>query len=485
MANMSTVRDILVVEDDQDISYMIKEILVEQGYNVNIAANTSAALEVAAKIKPHLIILDIWLGNKQLDGLGLLKIFKPMFLDVPIIMISGHANNETAAHTIKLGAYDYMDKPFKAERLLLLVKRALERKDLLETNSYLQNNTYINKVYRVSSGDSRAAQKLRQDIKALANSNCRIIITGEVGAQTAHIAKEIHDNSPRAQKPFLNLTTVCNGNFDDLQKVICGSELEQSIFERANGGTIVLENLHTVPLNMQTRILDALQKESIIRGGKAIKFDVRVIGTFEVEAEFQAIDFIQKRLLNEMLYHRLNVKSLQVPTLRSRVDDIAHLFVLAIQMQLDKFSKTNIDCLKHALTSYTWPCNTQELYNTADYTLIMLKMSNADSITIDMLHPNILGIVKTDFASFANITEYLDKDYKSAKKHFDIEYIKAQLRRFSNNVAKTARFMGVDRAALYRKIRSLLGLQKSNNKKIVHLISKELDKTKKDEEAVV
>ena len=482
---MSMVRDVLVVEDNYEICEIIKEILGEQGYNVNIARNTRTALEAAAKIKPHLIILDIWLEGNHLDGIGLLKKLKQMFHDVPIIMISGHANNELAASTIKLGAYDFIDKPFKTERLLLLVKRALEAKDLMEINSYLQHNTHNNNIYKISSGTSRAAQKLRQEIKALANSNCRIIITGEIGSQPSHIAKEIHEISPRAQKPFINLSNACNGEFEDLQRIICGSESEQSIFERANGGTIVLENLHTVPLNIQTRILDALQKEAITRGGKSIKFDVRVIGTFEVESESKVIDFIQKRLLNEMLYHRLNVKNLQVPTLRSRVDDIVHLFVLATQTQLDRFSKINVDCLKHALTSYTWPCNTQELYNTAEYTLIMLKMSNTDNITIDMLHPSILGIVKTDFASFANITEYLDKDYKSAKRHFDMEYIKAQLRRFSNNVAKTARFMGVDRAALYRKIRSLLGLQKSNDKKIVHLISKELEKTKKNEEAVM
>lgn len=482
---MNTVREVLVVEDNYDICEMIKDILGEQGYNVTIARNTKTALEAAEKIKPHLIILDIWLEGNHLDGIGLLKKLKQMFNEVPIIMISGHANVELAASTIRFGAYDFIEKPFKTEKLLIVVKRALEARDLIEINTYLQHNPGLGLSYKISSGQSKAAQKLRQEIKAIANSNCRIIISGEIGTQPSLVAKEIHENSPRSQKPFITLSTTCNGNYDELNRIICGTDNEQSIFERASGGTLVLENLHTIPLNIQSRILDALQRDSITRNEKTIKFDVRVIGTFEVEKDAEVVDFVKSRLLNEMLYHRLNVKNLQIPSLRSRVDDIIHLFTLAIKSQLDKFSKINIECLKHALTSYNWPCNTQELCNTAEYTLIMMKMTNSGTITIDMLHPNILGIVKSDFASFANITEYLDKDYKSAKRHFDIEYIKAQLRRFSNNVAKTARFMGVDRAALYRKIRSLLGLQKSGDKKIVHLINKEIEKNKKNEGAVM
>jgi two-component system nitrogen regulation response regulator NtrX len=290
---------------------------------------------------------------------------------------------------------------------------------------------------------------------------------------------------PAAKKPFIILSAFCDGDYENIQNLIFGNDKEQSIFEKANGGTIVFENLYTMPLTIQSKILDSLQKECITRVSKVIKFDVRVIGVFELEPRIDVIDFVKRKLLNEMLFHRLNVKNLTIPPLRARIDDIPQLFSLAIKMHVDKHLNLDISSLKHALTSYVWPCNTQELCNAAEYLVIMGKIHNTESITINMLHPNILGVLKTDFASFANISAYLDKDYKNAKKHFDIEYIKAQLRRFSNNVAKTARFMGVDRAALYRKIRSLLGVQQSGEKKIVHLINRDFDHKKQDEDAVI
>lgn len=478
---MSTVREILVVEDNYEICEMMRDILGEQGHNVTVARNTRTALEAIEKVRPHLIILDIWLEGNHLDGIGLLKKMKQMFSDVPIIMISGHANVELAASTIRFGAYDFIEKPFKTEKLLIVVKRALEKKDLLEINSYLQHNPYNSSTFKVSNGNSKAAQKLRSEIKSLATSNCRLIISGEHGSQATYIAREIHEQSSRSHKPLVNLNTVLHNNTDDINAVIFGTEKEQSLFERANGGTLVIENIHTISHSIQSKLLDALQKECITRNNKVIKFDVRVIGTFESNCE--VTEFIKKKTVNEMLYHRLNVKNLVIPPLRSRVEDIIELFKVSAKHYLDRNTNTDFGPLKHALISYSWPCNTQELCNTAEYFALNLKTHNTDVISVDMLNANIIGALKADFASFANISEYLDKDYKSAKKHFDIAYIKAQLRRFSNNVAKTARFMGVDRAALYRKIRSLIGIPKIGEKKIVDLINN--DTTHSKDEAVM
>lgn len=481
---MSTARDILVIEDSHHISDMIREILTEQGYNITVACNTTAAFNAITKIRPHLIILDIWLDGNHLDGLGLLKHLKRMMNDVPIIMISGHANVELAANTIRLGAYDFIEKPFNSEKLIVVVKRALETRDLVEINAYLQNPNNSTSIFRVSSGVSKPSHKLRHEIKILSQSNCRVILSGEPGSQPAHVAREIHEQSNRSRKPFLTLSNVSNGDYENILNVITGSDTEQSIFERANGGTLVFENLHTLPLHVQSKILDALQKDCIHRAGKQIKFDVRVMGAFEVKNDVKVIDFVQKRVLNEMLYHRLNVKSMTVPSLKNRIDDVVHLFGLAAKSYLNHATQIDVTPLKHALTSYTWPCNTQELCNAAEYAVMMSKLATSNGITIEMLPQHILGVLRTDFATFANITEYLDKDYKSAKKHFDMEYIKAQLRRFSNNVAKTARFMGVDRAALYRKIRSLVGNQKTGDMKIVHLINRDYSQ-QEDEETTV
>lgn len=475
-------KDVLVVEDNYEICEMMREILKEHGYNVTVARNTRTALEALEKVRPHVIILDIWLEGNHLDGIGLLKKMKQMFTDVPVIMISGHANVELAASTIRFGAYDFIEKPFKTEKLLIVVKRALEAKELVEINAYLQHNTSNSSIFRISHGVSKAAQKLRAEIKSLASSNCRVIITGEIGSQPTYVAKEIHENSQRAQKPFISLSSFLNGEYENAQHIIFGTENDQSLFERANGGTLVLENLQTMPLTMQSKMLDALQKDCLVRGNKVIKFDVRIIATFELNNDSNVTDFVSRRLLHEMLFHRLNVKGLQVPSLRTRVDDILHLFTLAAKMHTDKSMKMDFASVKHALTSYIWPCNTQELCNAAEYTMIMSKINDETHMSINMLHPSILGSLKTDFASFANISEYLDKDYKNAKKHFDIEYIKAQLRRFSNNVAKTARFMGVDRAALYRKIRALLGIPKAGDKKIAYLINSDLHQNKKNDE---
>lgn len=475
---MTVIREILVVEDNYEICEMMRDILGEQGYNVTVAKNTRTAMEAVEKIRPHLIILDIWLEGNHLDGIGLLKKMKQMFHDVPIVMISGHANVELAASTIRFGAYDFIEKPFKTEKLLIVVKRALERKDLLEINSYLQHNPYNTSIFQVSSGTSKAAQKLRSEIKSIAASNCRLIISGGIGSQTAHIAREIHTTSSRANQPILSLNSILHNDIDDINTVIFGNDNVQSLFERANGGTLVLENIHSMSHTIQSKLLDALQKECITRNNKVIKFDVRVIGTFE--SNYDVTEFVKKKMVNEMLYHRLNVKNLTIPPLKSRVDDIIDLFKLAAVHYMDRNSNIDLGPLKHALTSYTWPCNTQELCNTAEYFAMNVKAQNADIASIEMLNGNIINSLKTDFASFVNISEYLDKDYKNAKRHFDIEYIKAQLRRFSNNVAKTARFMGVDRAALYRKIRSLIGIPKVNEKKIVELINNDVINKKEE-----
>jgi two-component system nitrogen regulation response regulator NtrX len=466
---MTIIREILVVEDNYEICEMMRDILGEQGYNVTVAKNTKTAMEAVEKIRPHLIILDIWLEGNHLDGIGLLKKMKQMFNDVPIVMISGHANVELAASTIRFGAYDFIEKPFKTEKLLLVVKRALERRDLLEINAYLQHNSYNNSIFKVSSGNSKAAQKLRNEIKAIAASNCRMVISGEIGSQTAYVAREIHDQSPRSHQPIISLNSILHGDTEDMSMIIFGNDKEPSLFERANGGTLVLENIQTLSHIIQAKLLDALQKECITRNNKVIKFDVRVIGTFEANCE--VTDFIKRKVVNEMLYHRLNVKNLIIPPLNSRIDDIIELFTLAAAHYMDRNASIDLGTLRHALISYNWPCNTQELCNSAEYFAMNVMIQNADVASVEMLNGNIVNALKTDFASFANIAGYLDMDYKSAKRHFDIEYIKAQLRRFSNNVAKTARFMGVDRAALYRKIRSLIGIHKIGEKKIVELIN--------------
>jgi len=466
---MSIFKEILVVENNYEICEIMRDILSEQGYNVTIAKNTKTAIEAAEKMRPHLIILDIWLEGNHLDGIGLLKKMKQMFSDVPIVMISGHANVELAASTIRFGAYDFIEKPFKTDKLLLVVKRALEKRDLIEINSYLQHNPYNASVFKVSSGVSKAAQKLRNEIKTIAASNCRMIISGEIGSQTAHIAREIHDQSSRSHQPIINLNTILNPDIEDISTVIFGNDRELSLFERANGGTLVFENIHTLSHTIQSKLLDALQKECITRHNKVIKFDIRVIGTLEANCDVS--DFIKRKILNEMLYHRLNVKSLAVPPLNSRIDDIFELFSLAASHYMHRNTNINLNVLKHALISYNWPCNTQELCNAAEYFSMNAAIQNADVASVEMLNGNIVNALKTDFASFANVAGYLDMDYKSAKRHFDIEYIKAQLRRFSNNVAKTARFMGVDRAALYRKIRSLMGINKIGEKKIIELIN--------------
>jgi two-component system nitrogen regulation response regulator NtrX len=463
--------NILVVDDNYNICESLQIILKDKGYDVTLANNTRTALEAAEKVRPNVIILDMWLENNPLDGLGLLKRFRQMAPDVPIIMTSGHAGVELAANTIKLGAYDFIEKPYKMEKLLIVLQRALETKELQDINLFLQSNATLKSLFRLSHGPSKVAQKLKQDIKALANSNCRVIISGENGSQPSHIAKEIHDLSARSQKPFITLSGACGGHYDNINSLLFGNDSEQSLFEMANGGTLVLENLHTIPLAVQSRILDALQKESVTRKNKVIRFDTRIMATFEIK-EGEVSDFIRQRLLNEMLYHRLNVKKLELAPLRNRIDDIVPLFTLALQSNLDRNIKLNTDNLKYALTAYSWPCNSEELCHAAEYSLIRAKIEDSDHLTLEMLHPNILGSVKNDFGNFANINAYLEKDYKSAKRLFDIQYIKAQLHRFSNNVAKTARFMGVDRAALYRKIRSLLGIQ-GGDKKLAQLINRE------------
>jgi two-component system nitrogen regulation response regulator NtrX len=491
---------ILVIDDNHSICDMIADILSDEGYNVIIADNIAKAYK-QLEHSPSLVILDICLGhninlntlninntnnrnkksdnnekgvdpvNLVSDGIGLLKSIKKEHPDMPIIMISGHAGVELAAATIKLGADDFIEKPFTSERVLLAVKQAMQIKNLLDLNRYfyLQNSQIYNDL--ILAGNSKIVNKLDYDIKNAANSNSRIIITGPYGSDHTNVAAMIHYGSNRAKKPFIVISPYSHKN---LTSYIKGDDKTPSIFEHANYGSIVLENLNEFPITLQSFILEVLHKEQIVRNNIVYPINIRVMATINAESEHDLNKMIKDKVLNEVLYHRLNIKNINLPALKTRSEDMQNLIEWMVNNSNLNSKKFRIaQKVYHILASYDWPGNIFELRNVVESILIAGYNSKIHEISISQLPSYIMQNINADFGNLEQLMNILDKNYPYAKKQFEIFYIKAQLRKCGNNVAKTARLMGIDRAALYRKIRGFSLLHQSN-KKIKNIV-KEVD----------
>ncbi len=455
--------EILIVDDEPDIRTLIEGILSDEGYETRQAHNSDTAIAAFRQRRPSLVILDIWLQNSRLDGLGSLQALHSEEPQVPVVMISGHGTIETAVQAIQQGAYDFIEKPFKSDRLLLVVARALEAARLRRENSELRLRAGPETELV---GISSPLAQLRAAIEKVAPTGSRVLITGPAGAGKEVAARMIHARSRRADGPFLvlNCATLNPARFEEeLFGVEAGPDpLAQprraGVLERAHGGTLLLDEVADMPLETQGKIVRALQEQGFERvgGGTRVKVDVRVLSTTnrDLAAEIAAGRF------REDLFYRLAVVPLRVPALRERREDVPplarHFMSRAGETTGMPPRELSEDALA-AMQAYDWPGNVRELRNLIDWLLIMAPGDAREPIRPDMLPPQV-GAAAPAVLKLDRSSEIMTLPLREARELFERQYLEAQLLRFGGNISRTANFVGMERSALHRKLK-FLGVQ--------------------------
>ncbi len=446
------ISDILVIDDEADIRDLVAAILEDDGYSVRTAADAEAGLAAVRARKPALVILDIWIGGEGMDGLEMLDRVKSLDPDLPVIMISGHGTIETAVSAIQRGAYDFIEKPFKSDRLLLVVERALEQARLKQENRHLRAQAVMPDGLI---GVSAAAQQLRTMISKIASANSRVLITGPPGSGKETAARLIHAASPRAQNAFIALSAAAVTP-ERMDRELFGEEPigeragHIGVFERAHGGTLYLDEIAEMPRETQSRILRVLVEQRFCRvGGETdVQVDVRVISSSSRELNQE----IAQGRLREDLFHRLNVVPLRVPGLAERREDIPAL----IEHYLDRLSLASgrprpllaPDALA-TLQVQSWPGNIRQLRNLAERILIL---AGSEPVSADLLPPDSSQAPPMGGLGAERI---IALPLREARELFEKEYLEAQIMRFGGNISRTAAFIGMERSALHRKLKSL------------------------------
>ena len=449
--------DILIVDDEADIREGVSGILSDEGHKTRTARNSDEALEAIAARRPHLVFLDIWMQGSRLDGLQLLEVVKEQNPSLPVVMISGHGNIETAVAAIRKGAYDFIEKPFKADRLVLVVERALETSRLKrEVNDLRARAGATNRIV----GASTAINQLRQIIERAGPANSRILISGYSGSGKELAARAIHDASSRSSGPFvvINAATITP---DSMEFELFGSEGEEGrqrrvgALEEAHGGTLYLDEVTDMPRESQNKILRVLVDQNFQRVGGAtrVHVDVRIISS--TSRDIGAL--IEEGAFREDLFHRLAVVPVRVPSLSERRDDIPTLvdFFMEQICAATGMPRRRIGADAMAvLQSHDWPGNVRQLRNNIER-LMILAAGDADAeITADML-PAEIGALVPATPRGAGGERLMSLPLRDAREAFEREYLVAQINRFGGNISRTAEFIGMERSALHRKLKSL------------------------------
>lgn len=448
--------DILVVDDETDIREMIAGILDDEGFGTRTASNSDAAIAAIKERRPSLVVLDIWLQGSRLDGLGVLDAIKQMDPDLPVVIISGHGNIETAVSAIKRGAYDYIEKPFKADRLILIVERALEASSLRREVRELKQKSGDPGVFI---GESSAANQLRQTILKIAGTNSRILITGPSGCGKELAARMIHEASPRAKSPFvvLNAATITP---ERMEEELFGIEDEQGnprkvgALEEAHGGTLYLDEVADMPAETQGKILRVLVDQSFARvgGSGKVQVDIRILSSTAKNLE----ELIALGQFRQDLYHRLGVVPLRVPGLAERREDVPVL-VKHFMEQISAASGIPLraigDDAMAVLQTHDWPGNVRQLRNNVERLLILARGEPDSVITADLL-PAEVGAMLPSLPTTGG-EHLMSVPLREAREIFERDYLQAQIKRFDGNISRTAEFVGMERSALHRKLKTL------------------------------
>jgi len=443
--------DILVVDDEKDIRELVSDILVDEGYSTRLAADSDEAFAEINTEAPDLIILDIWLKESKLDGIDILKAVRRDNPDIPIVIISGHGNIEIAVAAIKQGAYDFIQKPFNIDQLMVVISRAMETSRLRRENAAL-------KVRDVTSstmvGESPIFKALKSQLDKVMKTNARVMLTGPSGAGKEVAARYIHANSDRANAPFVSVSSATIEP-DRMEEVLFGRETlerghEPGMLEQAHGGFVFFDEVADMPLGTQSKILRVLVDQQFTRlgGTDKVRVDLRVVSATNRDLR-QEID---AGAFREELYHRLNVVPIDVPSLEDRREDIP----LIATYFVDEFHKTQGLPLRNIsdetvalLQTMSWPGNVRQLRNIIERVLIL------GAETGDIAPSELPGNVTEEDDSGPTQKSFAMLPLREAREMFERDYLMAQINRFGGNISKTANFVGMERSALHRKLKSL------------------------------
>ena len=447
--------EVLVVDDEADIRELVSGVLEDEGYAVRSAADSTSALDAIDDRRPSLVLLDVWLQGSKLDGLQLLEQIKRRDASLPVLMISGHGNLDTAVAAIREGAVDFIEKPFKADRLLHLVGRATEtdrlRREVATLRHQLGPDDQLD-------GTSVAINTVRATLKRVAPTGSRVLITGPAGVGKEIAARMIHNWSPRAAAPFIVLSAAMMSP-ERVEEELFGSEQNgvsrPGLLEQAHGGTLFLDEISDMPQTTQAKILRVLTDQSYTRvgGQRPVKVDVRVLSA----TSRNLAEEIAAGRFREDLYYRLNVVPVRIPPLRERREDIPELvghflarFASERRIQTPELSKEAMA----ALQAHDWPGNVRQLRNIIERTLILTPGDRVGCIEVDLLPPEILDSQASAGVGGPSLA-IMGSPLREARESFEREYLKIQIRRFSGNISRTASFIGMERSALHRKLKAL------------------------------
>ena len=447
--------EVLVVDDEADIRELVAGVLEDEGYSVRTAADSTSALDAIEDRRPSLVLLDVWLQGSRLDGLQLLEQIKSRDVTLPVIMISGHGNLDTAVAAIREGAVDFIEKPFEAGKLLHLVGRATETDKLRRENAAFRQQFGQDDHL---GGTSVAINTVRATLKRVAPTGSRVLITGPAGVGKEIAARMIHNWSPRSAAPFVTVSAAMMSP-ERMEEELFGTEAEgvarPGLLEQAHGGTLFLDEIADMPMNTQAKMLRVLTDQSYTRvgGQRPVKVDVRVLSATsrDLAEEIAAGRF------REDLYYRLNVVPVRIPPLKERREDIPDLvnhfltrFAAERRIPTPRIAEEALA----ALQAHDWPGNVRQLRNIIERTLILAPGDRVDCIEIDLLPPEIVDGQGAGSISTASIA-IMGSPLREARESFEREYLKIQIRRFSGNISRTASFIGMERSALHRKLKAL------------------------------
>lgn len=448
--------DILIVDDEQDIREIVAGILEDEGHETRTAHDSDSALAAISDRAPRLVFLDIWLQGSKLDGLALLDEIQTMHPGMPVVMISGHGNIETAVSAIKRGAYDYIEKPFKADRLVLIAERALETSALkMEVKDLKRRSSETRELI----GSSAAINALRQTINRVSPTNSRILITGPSGSGKELVARTIHANSSRAKGPFvvINAAAITPSRMETelFGTEPNGGERKVGALEQAHGGILYIDEIADMPLETQTKILRVLVDQEFERVGgvRRVKVDVRIISS----TAFNLEELIEAKRFRRDLMNRLAVVPIEVPPLADRREDIPMLvqtFMKQISEHTGIRPKFIGDDAMAVLQSHDWPGNIRQLRNNIERLMILTRDEPDDMVIgVDKL-PSEIG-ENLPRAPTSDDAHIMALPLREARERFERDYLLAQISRFGGNISRTAEFVGMERSALHRKLKSL------------------------------
>ncbi|MEM6747424.1 MAG: sigma-54 dependent transcriptional regulator [Pseudomonadota bacterium] len=458
--------DVLIVDDEPDIRELIAGIFEDEGFVPRVAANSDEAFDLVSQRPPALVILDIWLQGSRLDGLGLLDELRSLHPQLPVVIISGHGTIETAISAIKRGAYDFLEKPLSADRLILTARRALERAQLQRENRALKEKTRELSLV----GRSPQMVQLRAAIERVAQARSRVLIEGPVGSGRELVARTIHARSDRENRPFVVVNSALMEP-DRMEEALFGIEGEEGrprsigFLEQAHGGTLLLQEVGEMPEETQSKILRVLIDQCFKRiGGTApVSVDVRVISTSSEDL----LEASEEGRFRKDLYHRLSVVNMKTPSLGSRREDIPDLAVFFLK-HLWGGSEERIPQLgpeaMAALQAYHWPGNVRQLRNVLERTLILTGRGDDPVIKVDQLPDEIIGAGPA-LPAGPEMEQIIALPLREARERFEREYLVAQIGRFGGNISRTAGFVGMERSALHRKLKALgIGTKEAKDK---------------------